>query len=63
MSAMRLLMNKADKAVWMDMKFHKNKGIAEGRNHKRYREIVQSCLLHSCESQSWNKEMVDALQG
>ena len=43
-------MNKADKAVWMDMKFHKNKGIAEGRNHKRYREIVQSCLLHSCEN-------------
>ena len=26
-------------------------------------EVVQSCILHSCESWSWNKEMVDALHG
>ena len=49
MSAMKFRMNKADKALWMDMKFYKNKGIAEGRNTKRYREVVQSCILHSCE--------------
>ena len=30
---------------------------------ERYREVVQSCILHSCESWSWNKEMVDALHG
>ena len=63
MSAMRSRMNKADKAMWMDMKFYTNNGIAEGRKHKRYRKVVQSCILHSCESWSWNKEMVDALHG
>ena len=41
MSAMRLRMNKADKAMRMDIKFHKNKGIAEGRKHSRYKEVVQ----------------------
>ena len=60
MSAMKFRMNKADKALWMDMKFYKNKRIAEGRKHRRYREVVQSSILHSCESWSWNKEMVDA---
>ena len=45
------------------MKFYKNTGIAEGRKHKRYREVVQSCILHSCESWTWNKEMVDTLHG
>ena len=49
MSAMRFRMNKADEAFWMDMKFYKNRGIAEGRKHKRYSEIVQYCLLPSCE--------------
>ena len=63
MSAMKFRMNKADKALWMDMKFYKNEGIAEGWKHKRYREVVQSCILHSCESLSWNKEMVDTLHG
>ena len=63
MSAMKFRMNKADKAMWMDMKVYKNKGIAEGRKHRRYREVVQSCLLHSSESWSWNKEMIDALHG
>ena len=28
MSALKFRMNKADKALWMDMKFYKNKGIA-----------------------------------
>ena len=63
MSALKFRMNKADKALWTDMKFYKNKGIAEERKHKRYREVVQSCILHSCESWSWNKEMVDTLHG
>ena len=58
-SAKKFRMNKADKASWMDKKFYKNRGIAEGRKHNRYREVVQSCILHSCESWSWNKEMVD----
>ena len=62
-SAMRFQMKKQGKAMWMDMKFYKNRRIAEGREHKRYRGIVQSCLLYSCESWSWNKEMVDALHG
>ena len=35
-------------------------GNAEGRKNKRYREVVQSCILHSCGSWSWNKEMVHA---
>ena len=63
MSALKFHTNKADKALWMDIKFFKNKGIAVGRKHKRYREVVQSCILHSCESWSWNKEMVDTLHG
>ena len=61
MSAMKFRMRKSDKALWMVMKFYKNKWIAEGRKHKRYREVVQSSLLHSCESWSWNKEMIDTL--
>ena len=40
MSAMKFRINKADKALWMDMKLHKNKVIAEGSKHKRYREVV-----------------------
>ena len=48
MSALKFRMNKADKALWMDMKLFSNTGIAEGRKHKRYREMVQSCILHSC---------------
>ena len=56
-------MRKADKALWMDMKFYKNHGIAEGRKHKSYRAVVQPCLLHSCAGWSWNDEMVDALRG
>ena len=63
MSAMKFRMNKADRALWMYMEFYKNKGIAEGRKHRRYRQVVQSCILHSCESWSWNKEMVDTLHG
>ena len=63
MSALKFRMNKADKALWMDMEFYKNNGIAEGRKHKRYREVVQSCILHSFESWSWNKELVDTLHG
>ena len=47
----------------MDMKIYKKKGIAEGRKHTNYREVVQACILHSCESWSWDKEMVDALHG
>ena len=30
MSAMRFRVRKADKAVWMDMRFYKNSGIPEG---------------------------------
>ena len=66
MSAMKFRMiktDKADKAMWLDAKFYQNNGIAEGRKHRRYREVVQSCLLHSCESWSWKKEMIDALHG
>ena len=47
--------------MWMDMQFYENKRIAEGRKHKRYREVEQSCILHPCESWSWNEEMVDTL--
>ena len=34
MCAMSFRMMKADKALWMDLKFYENKGIAEGRKHK-----------------------------
>ena len=63
MSAMKFRMNNADKALWMDTKFYRNKGFAEGRKRKRYRAVVHSCILHSCESWSGNKEMVDASHG
>ena len=39
MSAMKYRMNEADKALWMDMKFHILNGIAEGKKHKRFREV------------------------
>ena len=61
MSAMRFRMMKADRAFWMEK--YKNKGIAEGRTHKRYRDVVQPCILPSCVGWSRNKEMVDALHG
>ena len=63
MSAMRFRMRKADKAWCVDTKFYKNTGIAKGRKHKRFREVVQACFHHSRESCSWNKEMVDTLPG
>ena len=63
MSAKRFRMMKADRAFWMETKFYKNKGIAEGREHKRYREVVQPCTLHSCTGWSWNKEMVGSFHG
>ena len=44
----------------MDIKSYKSRGIAEGRKHK---EVVQPCVLHSCEGWSWNKEMVDSSHG
>ena len=50
MSAMKFWMSKADKALWMDMKIYKRKRVAEGRKHTNYREVVQACILHSCES-------------
>ena len=63
MSPMKFRMSKADKAPWVDMKFFRNKGTAEGRRHQRFREVVQMYDLHSCEGWSGNKEMVDALHG
>ena len=63
MSPMKFRMSKADKAPWVDMKFFRNKGTAEGRRHKRFREVVQMYDLHSCEGWSGNKEKVDALHG
>ena len=63
MSAVRFRMMKADRAFWMDFKICKNNGIAEASKHKRHREVVQPCILHSCEGWSWNKEMVDPLHG
>ena len=50
MNAMRFRMSMANKAMWTNMKFKKNKGIAEGRKHKRCGEVVQACILHSFES-------------
>ena len=50
MSAMRYRMRKADKALQMEMIFHKNKGIAEGRKHKRKNEVVQACILLRAEA-------------
>ena len=63
MGAMKNRLNKVDKANWTDMKFYKNNAIAGRRKHKRFREVVQSCILHSSESWSWSKEMVHALHG
>ena len=52
MNAKKIRMGKANEAFSMEMKFYKNKGIAEGRKHKRYSEVVQPCILHSFESWS-----------
>ena len=48
------LFNMMMRAFWMVIKLYKNKGIAEGRKHKRYREVVQPCIHNSCEGWSWN---------
>ena len=45
-SAMKFRMGKADKSLWMSMKFSKNKGIAEGRKHKK-RQINGASVLSS----------------
>ena len=63
MSAMQFRTKRVDKALCMDTRFYKNKGIANMWKHKRCREVVQTCLLHSSESLSWKKEMVDTLHG
>ena len=63
MSPMKCRMSKADKAPWVDMKFFRKKETAEGRRHKRFREVVQMYVLQLCEGWRGNKEMVDALHG
>ena len=50
MSPMKFRMSKADKAPWVDMKFFRDKRTAKGRRHKRFREVVQMYVLHSCEA-------------
>ena len=40
MSHLRFRMNKADKAMWMDMKILQKKRRNCLRKHKRYREVV-----------------------
>ena len=60
MSALRFRMCKADEALWFDMTCQ---GISEGRKHGRYRAVVQACILHSCESWSWTKELADTIDG
>ena len=47
MSALKFRTNKSDKALWMDIKFYKNQGIAAGRKHNKVQRggaIVQSPL-------------------
>ena len=45
----------------MDGFYFFNRELLKGGSRKRYRQVVQPCLLHSCEGWSWNKEMVDTL--
>ena len=61
MSAMRFRIMQPNRAFWIEIKFNKSKGFAEGRKHKIHREVVKLCILHSCEGLSWNKEMVARL--
>ena len=63
MSTMKFRMVNADKAFCMDLKFPENRGIAEGRKHKGYREVVQAYILHSCQCLSCNNYMFDAHHG
>ena len=52
-------MSQSVKAMWMDMKFYTTKTIPEGRNHERYRLVVQACSLHASESGAGQKLCLD----
>ena len=56
MSAMRYGMSQADKAMWRDMTFYRNKGISEERVHMRYCSVV-----HSSDGWSRTNEMIDTI--
>ena len=52
MSAMKFRMSKADKALWMDMKFYKEKGVAEREEAQkipRSGSSVHSSLIRKLE--------------
>ena len=56
MSAMKFRMNKADKAdkaMWVDMKFYQNRGIAEGKKTQKIR--INCAVVHS--SLMWKLEL------
>ena len=64
LGAMRFRMRKADGALWLDMENCLQKlWNCTRKKHKKFREVVQPCILHSCEGWSWNKQVVDALRG
>ena len=63
MSALKFRMNKADKAMWMDMKLYKNKELLKERNTKGTERWYNRAFFTHRESLSWNKEMVDTLHG
>ena len=55
--AMKFRMNKADKALWVDMKFYKNKGIVGGRKQQKVQRggsIVHSSLMRRLELERRN---------
>ena len=47
MSAMRFRIMTPNKAFWIEIKFYKSKGFAEGKKHKRYRERSGAALYCS----------------
>ena len=62
MSAVRLRMSQADKTMWGDWAFYKNKGISRLRKHMRYRSVLQACVLRPREGWYWTQEMIDTLR-
>ena len=63
MSPLRFGMRQADKAMWADMGFCKDKGISEKKKYRRYRTVVQACVHHSSEGSIRTKELIDTVHG
>ena len=61
LSAMQFNMSAVDRAFRSELRFCKNRGLPERKEHDRYRQVVRACLLHT--SESWGLKLDEGVGG